>query len=130
MVGSIPVRNLLPKPDLLQEIVLLLVKVGRLPRLGNDDFFNCRDIRCLAGGKRFQSASDAYAKPFESGANAKFELGLLAFSDPESFLRRDGVGVVGVGFVDLSIFENPFEPLRPGVQAADQVLIVISENDI
>ena len=130
MVGSIPGRNFLPEPDLLQEIVPLLVKVGRLPRFGHDVFFNPGQVGCLARGERFPGASDVYSEPFECGADTEVALGLLAFADREAFLGGDGVGVVRVGFVHPLKFENPFEPLRPGVQASDQVLFAVRENDV
>lgn len=42
MVMIFPSWNLLPKPNLLQEIVSLLIKVRRLLSLGNDILFNFR----------------------------------------------------------------------------------------
>lgn len=128
MVMILPIGDSLPEPDLLQELVALLVKVGCLLRFGHDIFFNPGQAGCFAGGECFAGASDVYSEPLECCADAEVALGLLAFTDGEPFLRNDGEGVVAAGFVHPLKFKNSFEPLRPCVQPFDQVLCVVGEN--
>lgn len=60
MVVSIPKGDLLPEPDLLQEIIALLVKVDCCPRFHQNILLNLGDVGCLAGGECFPGASDVY----------------------------------------------------------------------